>query len=238
MLTDFPTPPPFPVPTTGIPVDASAFSVTYETSGADPTEAQFNNAEAITLEYLEQFFIDFFDFSFEGEFVALSASALTNTVGPPRIEYNLTAFFLAGEQRIPTEEEVDIVVQTALLQPSVQTLLLELRTLPADNPFSSTSTVFYTTATMAAALTTISKKAEIDVPILLIGIAFGLGALACIVTANFETITKRSRYRPIKLMFPPEDRMPYNSNIMAMMDGESAASRSFRSTRSMGRNEI
>jgi hypothetical protein len=91
---------------------------------------------------------------------------------------------------------------------------------------------------MAAALTTISKKAEIDVPILLIGIAFGLGALACIVTANFETITKRSRYRPIKLMFPPEDRMPYNSNIMAMMDGESAASRSFRSTRSMGRNEI
>jgi hypothetical protein len=231
IFEDFPTAAPFPIPTTGIPVDASAFSVTYETSGADPTEAQFNDAERITREYLEQFFIDFFGFVFEQEFVSLSVGVLGNTVGPPRIDYNLTAFFFPGAERIPTNEEIDIVVQTAFLQPSVQTLILELRTLPLENPFSSTSTVFYSTEPMAAPLTTSSDSSATTVPVVLIGMAAGVGALACIITAIFAA-RRTSRYRPIKQVLPTSDGMPYSSNIMAFMDREQATSRSFSSSRS------
>jgi hypothetical protein len=239
--TSVPTAAPFMIPTTGLPVDASPFSVTYEPIGEDPTEAQFDDAERITREYLEQFFVDFFEFSFEGEYVSLSVGVLDNTVGPPRIDYNLTAFFLPGAQTIPTEDEVDIVVQTAFSQPSVQTLILELRTLPLENPFSSTTTVSYSiTEPMAAPLTTSSDSTGITVPAVLIGMAAGVGALACIVTAIF-TARRRSQYRSIKQSLLPG--MPYNSNIMAFMDRELATSRSFSSSQSsrtlpLHRNEI
>jgi hypothetical protein len=229
------------IPTTGLPVDASPFSVTYEPIGEDPTEAQFDDAERITREYLEQFFVDFFEFSFEGEYVSLSVGVLDNTVGPPRIDYNLTAFFLPGAQTIPTEDEVDIVVQTAFSQPSVQTLILELRTLPLENPFSSTTTVSYSiTEPMAAPLTTSSDSTGITVPAVLVGLATGVGALACIVTAIFAA-RRRSQYRSIKQSLLPG--MPYNSNIMAFMDRELATSRSFSSSQSsrtlpLHRNEI
>jgi hypothetical protein len=237
--TSVPTAAPFMIPTTGLPVDASPFSVTYEPIGEDPTEAQFDDAERITREYLEQFFVDFFEFSFEGEYVSLSVGVLDNTVGPPRIDYNLTAFFLPGAQTIPTEDEVDIVVQTAFSQPSVQTLILELRTLPLENPFSSTTTVSYSiTEPMAAPLTTSSDSTGITVPAVLVGLATGVGALACIVTAIF-TARRRSQYRSIKQSLLPG--MPYNSNIMAFMDRELGTSRSFsssQSSRSLHRNEI
>jgi hypothetical protein len=235
--TSVPTAAPM-IPTGGIPVDASPFSVTYETVGADPTEAQFTDAERITREYLEQFFVDFFEFSFEGEYVSLSVGVLENTVGPPRIGYNLTAFFLPGAEAIPTEEEIDIVVQTAFSQPSVQTLILELRTLAMENPFSSTSTVSYSIEPMAAPLTTLSDSTGLTVPAVLIGMAAGFGALACIITAIFAA-RRRSRYRSIKQSLLPG--MPYNSNIMAFMDRELGTSRSFsssQSSRSLHRNEI
>jgi hypothetical protein len=209
--------------------------VTYETSGADPTEAQFNDAQRITREYLEQFFIDFFEFSFEGDFVSLSVGNLGNTVGPPpSIDYNLTAFFfpVSGSERIPTIEEVDIIIQTAFSQPSVQTLLLELRTLPPEDPFSSTSTAFYSTEPMAAPLLSASSDSTATaVPAVLIGMAAGVGALACIIVAIFAA-RRRSRYRPIKQLLPTKDAMPYRSNIMAFMDRERTASGSFSSSRS------
>jgi hypothetical protein len=206
--------------------------VTYETSAADPTEAQFIDAERITREYLEQFFIDFFEFSFEGDFVSLSVGNLGNTVGPPPlIDYNLTAFFFpaSGSERIPTVEEVDIIIQTAFSQPSVQTLLLELRTLPVENPFSSTSTAFYSTEPMAAPL--LSDSTAKVVPVVLIGMAAGVGALACIIMAICAA-RRRSRYTPIKHFLPTNDAMPYRSNIMAFMDRERTASGSFSSSRS------
>jgi hypothetical protein len=238
---DFPTAAPIPIPPTGIPVDASAFSVTYETIGTDPAEAQFNDAERITREYLEQFFIDFFEFSFEGEFVSLSVGNLGNTVGPPpRIDYNLTAFFFpAGAERVPTTEEVDIIIQTAFSQPSVQTLLLELRTLPLENPFSSTSTLFYSTEPMAAPLLTPSSDSSATtVHAVLIAMATGVGALACLITAIFAA-RRRSRYRPIKQLLPPtNDGMPYRSNIMAFMDRELTTSRSSSSRSSCSFHRI
>jgi hypothetical protein len=201
----------------------------------DPTEAQFNDAERITREFLEQFFIDFFEISFEFDFVSLSVGNLGNTVGPPpRIDYSVSAFFLpaGGTERIPTVEELDILIQTAFLQPSVQTLLLELRTLPLENPFSSTSTVFYSTEPMAAPLLSASSDSTATaVPTVLIGMAAGVGALACIITAIFAA-RRRSRYRPIKQILPTNDAMPYRSNIMAFMDRELSTSGSYSSSRS------
>jgi hypothetical protein len=238
---DFPTAAPIPIPPTGLPVNASPFSLTYETSGVDPTEAQFSDAERITREYLEQFFIDFFEFSFEGDFVSLSVDNLGNTIGPPpRIDYDLAAFFFPLEERIPTTEEVDIIIQTAFLQPSVQTLLLELRTLPVENPFSSTSTVFYSMEPMAAPLLTPSSDSSATtVPVVLIGMAAGVGALACIITAIFAA-RRRSHYRPIKPHLPTKDGMPCRSNIMAFMDRELTTSRSgsSRSSCSFHRIEV
>jgi hypothetical protein len=59
------------------------------------------------------------------------------------VSYTGTVTVAEGSPVRPTQEQIDTLIQTALMQPSVETLLLMLQSLGPNNPFSSTSSVEY-----------------------------------------------------------------------------------------------
>jgi len=193
--------------TESVAISVAPFWVTYAISGVDPSETQQKDAESITLEYLEQFLWTSFDHDFK--FEALSGFTLDSTASLPRVSYSVTILFLPGYAPPPTKAEVERVVQTAFQQPMVQALVLELRTLPETNPFSSTSSVSLSIPASAIERT----------PIPVINIIAGVGSLTFITIAMLFT-RKRSRYQPIDQSME-KGEMPCNNNLMAFMDRES-----------------
>jgi hypothetical protein len=74
------------------------------------------------------------------EFVA--AGVLTE-VDPIRIGYEGMAVFGENSEFPPSQEDIDLLILTAFQQPNVATLLSMLQALPAETPFSATSSVQY-----------------------------------------------------------------------------------------------
>jgi hypothetical protein len=74
------------------------------------------------------------------EFVG--AGVLTE-VDPIRIGYEGMAVFGENSEFPPSQEDVDILILTAFQEPNVSTLLGMLQALPAENPFSGTTSVQY-----------------------------------------------------------------------------------------------
>lgn len=105
-----------------------------------------------------------------------------------QLSFDGEAFVAEGSPNKPTQQQLDTQIQTALMQPSVETFLLILQSLPADDPFSMTSSVIYATESQEAVL------ASRNTPASLIGALVGASAFGFLVGAfmSFQKFRRKT----------------------------------------------
>jgi hypothetical protein len=157
-------------------------------STADPTEEQFNDAEAITLEYLNLYLQQVFGFTADFEFESFSGSATGVAFRPERIGFEGSAEFAESSNSVPTQADMDSFIATAFELPGVQIFIDLLATLPADNPFSTTTSVMFSSASRSYGQT--SESALPPEAIFVIGVLF---FLSIGLVGFFSTRRERSR---------------------------------------------
>lgn len=140
-----PTPAPNNRPTT--PVPFSPFSLSFE-GVSNPTPQAYDEAERIVLEYLDGFLSEQFALSLEFEYADLVASLLTEGIGPQPstwvADYDADALFFNASPSLPTTPELDVLLDVAFAMPQVAELLTLLQALRSTNPFSTVTSVIYT----------------------------------------------------------------------------------------------
>jgi len=124
--------------------------VTYEIPpGLVPSDANYEEAVSITTTFLEDYLRATFQYeSTILDSLDLTASGFGNS--PASIDFSGCASFAEESEFIPTGEQLDILIATALQQPTVETLLLVLQSLDPGNPFAQTNSVEYSTTTVNA----------------------------------------------------------------------------------------
>lgn len=129
-------------------VKSTPFSVTYTLDPVNnPSEASFNEVADLTLAYLQSYFESFFGDTPFSVLIKFFGSQVgnTGTGDPARIGFDVTAIFTDDSEIVPSQSDIDVLIDTALSEPAVQALLDQLRALGVQNPFSNTVTVDYST---------------------------------------------------------------------------------------------
>jgi hypothetical protein len=127
------------------------FTATYVGVTGTPTDDQYTQAADMTASYLEEYIRS--TLQFEG--INLDAVPITVTAtgsDPVTISFKGDVVVSANSPVQPTQEQIDTQIQTALMQPSVETLLLMLQSLGPNTPFSSTTSVTYAADSQAQVL--------------------------------------------------------------------------------------
>jgi hypothetical protein len=119
-----------------------------------PTDEQFGQASDKTASFIEDYIRS--SLQFEGIKLESFDFTVVETGSDPTktISYTGTVTVAPDSPNQPTQEQIDTLIQTAFMQPSVETLLLTLQSLGPNNPFSSTSSVEYAVTGSAPMLET------------------------------------------------------------------------------------
>lgn len=127
-------------------MDASSFFALYDFVGTDPdlTNVNFQQASAVTANYINDYMIAFFDFADETNLVDVETRIDNFLTDPVRIGFDVKYRFGEDSTRVPSQQQLDNLLIQAFQQPNVQALLFALRGLPASNPFSTAVDVSYT----------------------------------------------------------------------------------------------
>ena len=64
-------------------------------------------------------------------------------VNPVTIDFNVEISFTMDSSFVPSQADIDALIEVAFLPPNVDTLIAEYNSLSADSPFSTTQTVGY-----------------------------------------------------------------------------------------------
>ena len=64
-------------------------------------------------------------------------------VNPVTIDFNVEISFTMDSSFVPSQADIDALIETAFLPPNVDRIIAEYNSLPADSPFSSTQNVRY-----------------------------------------------------------------------------------------------
>jgi hypothetical protein len=128
-------------------IDASPFFVLYEFDGADPavTDADFQQAAAITASYINDYFIAFFEFSDVSNLDNVQTRINEFLTDPIRIGFDVSYSFSEDSSFIPSQQELDNLLIQAFQLPNVQALQFALRGIPGANPFANTADASYVT---------------------------------------------------------------------------------------------
>jgi len=222
-----------PVPDNG--VETTPFSIAYELEAGFPTQEEYDQAAQVTLQYLEEYLTEQFEFNLATDFERLDGAAIDFSDSEVIIEYIATAVFGPSEE-LPDQESLDVLIASAFEQPSVQTLLTALRTL--TNVFETTQSVIYTETTVPlptpiknppetrdGATSPDSSRSGV-----VIGTAIA-GAVVVLLVAGYAFFSRKSQNSQADQYGPAV--MPNGSNIMSFMDGGIAGgNRSVVSSRS------
>ena len=130
----------------GIRVPATPFSVVYTvgSGAAAPTASDFDEAAAVTLNYLETYFKDQFEFNTETTLTDLTGLLNGTDIDLKEASYDVAVLFAESSTFVPKTADIDVLMIAAFQQPFVKDLLAALASeLPASNPFSTTSKVTY-----------------------------------------------------------------------------------------------
>jgi hypothetical protein len=136
-------------------VQATPFSGAYINAGANPTVSEFEDAEIRTCDFLRNFFVEFYSFSFETTLASLDCAAVTFGSSPAQISYEVSLTFTEGSFLIPSQEDVDVLLITAFQPPTVNALLVELSM--SAGAFATTTAVDYSTAVDAQSFMTVQS---------------------------------------------------------------------------------
>lgn len=135
---------PTPVPTSETNKLLTPFNALYSlASAAQPDEISFAAAENITLAYLNDFLKLTYEFVPGTTMEQFSGKATGNSSDPVAISYEGMAVFTEDSILVPSQLELDLLVEDAFQQPKVEALVMTLQNLPAENPFSTTTNVDY-----------------------------------------------------------------------------------------------
>lgn len=130
----------------GTPVPTTPFRLDY-TSVPNPTTDDFAAARAITLDYLDGFLKEQFSLSIEFQYAGLNGKVTaTALVGSATwtADFSVDAVFSTDAMSVPSQNEIDLLIDSAFSQPFVLDLLMSLRQdLMSSNPFSMVSTILY-----------------------------------------------------------------------------------------------
>jgi hypothetical protein len=103
-------------------------------------------AQNITMEFLQDYLNEQFDSSTTTTVDQYSSEVLEANVTqvPPSLTYAFQILFTDSTTFFPSEDEIDIVIESAFVAPFADVLISVLQQLDAANPFSTTNTVAYT----------------------------------------------------------------------------------------------
>jgi len=122
---------------------ASPFNLIYEFNGG-ASEADFNEAAALTLGYLEDFFTMQFALNQFTNMESFDGMVTGVDPGTASVSFDLVVLFSADSMFTPGRSDLDNLIFAALQEPSVSELLMLLSDdLPSSNPISSTTSVIY-----------------------------------------------------------------------------------------------
>jgi len=128
-------------------VRTTAWALQYNTLNTEETtEPHFAAAEALTIQYLELYLEQTFEFVAGADFESVDASATGIAFNPNRMGFETVVNFAPSSTSVPSQEDIDRLIAQAFEVPNVNAFLGLLGTLPPDNPFSSTSSVEYSSA--------------------------------------------------------------------------------------------
>jgi hypothetical protein len=118
--------------------------VRYTLSSPDqPTQEDLFQAENMTIAFVNDVISANFDFSDGIEIEKLDTVAVKNSADPAQISFETSIKYTSGSLDVPTQADMNALVASVFEQPTVQTLLLLLNNLPADNPFSTTTSTTF-----------------------------------------------------------------------------------------------
>ena len=119
------------------------FGLVFDAQG-DATELDLEDAGSVVLRFLEQHFIMQFASDSRTDLIA-SFGTVTGTDAPrSRTWFNFTPLFSETSEYMPTQEEIDSLIEESFQSPFLEELLSMLSSeLPPSNPLSATMGVLY-----------------------------------------------------------------------------------------------
>ena len=125
---------------------APPFCVEYTTGGGSPSDADMAAGGDITCAHLQEYLAGIYNNNDGVGYTGSSCAQVSADGGsPPKICFEVSIFYDGDSTEfIPTPEDIDILIMVALLPPTVEGLIEDLRTLPDSNPLSGTTSVSQT----------------------------------------------------------------------------------------------
>jgi len=184
--------------------DPTPFSVTYDNveSGGTPSEEDYAEAAEVTVTYLEEFLKS--SLAFEDSYLeSLNLTVSGIGTGPVRIGYFGDATFSEESTFVPTQEQLDELIDTALQQPISETLLMMLNNLPEDNPFSKTTNVEYSNSAQPSEPEPLATQ-----------LVSSTGIVSAVIGASVVVVAVAAGYVSLKhyRIFAVKDRSGSNNN--------------------------
>jgi hypothetical protein len=119
------------------------FAVQYVAVESEPSPEQFERAQQVTLDYLEEFLVQSFELNPLTNMESFEGISIETQSNPVEISYSVDISFTADSTVVPTDADNAVLIESAFLPPAVQSLIELLQGIDATNPFSNTSSVIY-----------------------------------------------------------------------------------------------
>lgn len=131
------------VPTISLVRQATPFAVTYFGVNTTFSDKDFQDAQSATEKFLADYLTEQFQVNEETYVDDILSNTLevNSTPLPPNAAYKFEVVFTNNSSFIPTADEVDVLLESAFLDPARQRLVASLMNLSSDNPFSGVFTV-------------------------------------------------------------------------------------------------
>jgi hypothetical protein len=99
--------------------------------------------EGITIQYLEDYLDDQFFDNNQTIVDYYVSNIVENKTAPPSIVYDFGVAFTNLTTFIPSQQEVDVLIESAFLTPAVNILISAMKQIGTENPFSKTMSIIY-----------------------------------------------------------------------------------------------
>lgn len=146
--TIIPTKVPSSIPNDTLNRRSTPFSVGYVVeSGPNTTKSNFDFAQEVTLQFLNDYLFGQFsasDVTILAMYLGLVQGINETSPSQPEAIYEVELVFADASLYIPSQQEIDVLIEISFSEPFLSDLQSKLQNLPAQNPFSDTETIVFT----------------------------------------------------------------------------------------------
>jgi hypothetical protein len=109
----------------------------------EPNEFEYAMAADVALMHIEAVLRDQFSNAFGVEIDVFNGMIAGMGFNPVAIDFTVAISFTNDASFIPSTQDIDTLIDLALLPPAYDDLIADYNALPADSPFSTTQSVVY-----------------------------------------------------------------------------------------------